>query len=483
MLAHHPVAPRIRPHIGTRVIDGKLCLLNQRRAEAWLCAGASRRIWQGLQGGQPLPQIAAGLAARYGIGQEVALRDTAGFVEELWKRQIVDLPDRAEVTDAARAALVTEPSHNTKASGKLYELALRSNTIYIAWLDLLIPCNLRCRHCYLDFSKTDVLPLPKVRDILDQLAAHGAVELILTGGEIFIRKDLLDIIAHADADGFLFDLYTNGNFIDEKMADRLAQFAIQRVQISVYGTSAETHEGITRKPGTFEKSVNAVRFLTERGIRVRMQCHIQRDNFEDAFNFPAFAEGLGAEFRFDTKLIPNRTGSTFPMDYGVTVAQQAALYERGLVDRLSPKSQCTASASRARINAAGDVYPCDLISNVVVGNLYHASLEDIWRSTRREELREDILGYGPGRCGSCGHKSDCNPCAALRGYNIDGHLDDPVSEACLITTASLLSRRLPIQPNSPAGVAAARHGGSLEHVLTSNAGDAMRQSPAQTSAS
>lgn len=478
MSEHHEGAPRIRRNIGTRIIDGKLCLLNQRRAEAWLCAGASRLIWRDLQAGHTVPQIGAMLAARYGIPHEQAVRDTSAFVDDLWARQIVDLPGREDVSDAARQALVREPPHNTKESGRLYQLALKTNTIYIAWLDLLIPCNLRCRHCYLDFSKTDVMPLPKALDILDQLADHGAVELILTGGEIFIRKDLLDIVAHADERGFLFDLYTNGNFIDERMADKLAQFAIQRMQISVYGTTAATHEGITKKPGTFDKSVKAVRLLTERGIRVRMQCHIQKDNFEDAFGFPAFAESLGAEYRFDTKLIPNRTGSTFPMDFGVTVAQQAQLYERGLIDRLSPKSQCTASASRARINAAGDVYPCDLISNVVVGNLYKASLADIWGSARRAELREDIMGYAPQRCGGCGHKTDCNPCAALRGFNLDGHLDDPVSEACLITTASLLSRHREIQPTSPAGIAAAKHGGSLEHVLASTYGDAMRQSPA-----
>jgi radical SAM protein with 4Fe4S-binding SPASM domain len=165
------------------------------------------------------------------------------------------------------------------------------------------------------------------------------------------------------------------------------------------------------------------------------------------------------------------------MDFGVTVAQQAEIYKAGLLDRLKPDSLCTAASSKCRINAAGDVYPCDLISNVTVGNLHRSTLAEIWASLRRAEMRDTILGYKPTRCGSCGAKSECNQCAALRGFNLDGHLEDPVSEACLITTASLLSRSRAIDPTSPAGIAAAAHGGSLDHVLAQTAGDAMKRSP------
>src|SRR5437660_1665679 len=304
----------IRPHIAARVIGGKFCLLNQNRGEAWICRGSSRQIWERLQQGRAVPEVAQELATRYRIPVEKTLNDIGRFVDDLWQRQIVDVPGREHVSDAARAAMVTEIPHNEKESGRLFALALSANTIFVAWLDLLIPCNLRCRHCYLDFSKTDILPLPKAVNILDQLADHGTVELVLTGGEIFLRKDLLDIVAHAEARGFLFSLYTNGNFIDQKMADKIAEFAIHKVQISVYGTTAAIHEAITKKPGTFDKSIKAARLLIERGIRVRLQCHIQQDNYEDAFRFPEFANSLGAEYRFDTKLVPNRNGSNDPLN-------------------------------------------------------------------------------------------------------------------------------------------------------------------------
>jgi radical SAM protein with 4Fe4S-binding SPASM domain len=464
----------IRPHIAKRIIGGKLCLINQTRGEAWVCQGSSRQIWEKLQQEHTVPEIAHELATRYGVPVEKTLNDTQRFVDDLWKRQILDVRGREHVTNDEREAMVPEVPHNRKESGRLFALANDANVIYVAWLDLLIPCNLRCRHCYLDFSKTDILPLPKVLNILDQLADHGTVELILTGGEIFLRKDLIDIVAYAESKGFLFDLYTNANFINEEMADKLAKFAIHKMQISVYGTTAAIHEGITKKPGTFDKSVKAARMLIERGIRVRLQCHIQHDNFEDAFKFPGFAKSMGAEHRFDTKLVPNRNGSNEPLNYGVTLSQQAELYKAGLVDRLNPDSLCTAASSKARINSAGDVYPCDLISNVVVGNLYQNTLAEIWSSKWRAELRQQILGYKPNRCGGCGHSTDCTRCAALRGFNQEGHMEAPVSEACLLTTANLMSRGKEIAPNSPAG--AASEGGCIDHLLSQNAGAMLRRS-------
>jgi radical SAM protein with 4Fe4S-binding SPASM domain len=452
-----------------------LCLLNQECGEGWICAGSSKQVWEGLGKGRSVMEIASEFQARYHISQEKALADIDRFVEELWQRQIVDLPGREEVTSEQRAAMVKEQPHNNIANARMFKLALAANVIFTAWFDLLIPCNLRCRHCYLDFSKTDIMPFAKVVDIVDQLEAHGTAEIIVTGGEIFLRKDLLDIVAYIESRGFLFDLYTNANFIDKKMADKLAKFAIKNVQISVYGTTAAIHEGITRKPGTYDKSINAARMLIERGIRVRLQCHIQKDNYEDAFKFPDFAKSLGADYRFDTKLVPNRNGSNEPLEYGVTIAQQAELYKAGLIDRLKPDSMCTAAVSKVRINAAGDIYPCDLISNAIVGNLYKNTLAEIWASKWRGELREQILGYKPVRCGGCGHATECTPCAALRGFNQEGHMEAPVSEACMLTTSNLLSRGKELAVNSPAGPSI----GNMGHLLAQNAGQMIKDSLVQ----
>lgn len=438
---------QLRPHVGTRLMGKKLCLINQKTREIWLCGGISPRIWERLQKGQSVSQITEELSAKYRVPVERVGDDVNTFLEQLWQRRFVDLAGREHITDEERASLVTEEAHNV--SGRLYEEAVAASTMFRVWMDLLIPCNLRCRHCYLDFSEKDIVPFPEVCSWMDQLAEHGCPELVLTGGEIFLRKDLLDVVAYAESKGYHFDLYTNANFIDKKKADQLAKHLITNVQISIYGTSAPLHEAITKKAGTFDKSINAAKLLIERGIPVRLEYHIQRDNFEDAFKFPEFATAMGASYKFDSKLVPNRNGDDDLLKYSVTVQQQAEIYKAGLMKRKT-NFVCTAAISKARISAHGDIFPCELINTAVVGNLKKHTLKEIWDSKWRTSLREKILDYKPNRCGGCNHVSDCEPCAAMRGFYLhQEHMEDPVSEACMLTTAALMSKGKELAENSP----------------------------------
>lgn len=432
------IVPLVRSNIGSRVVGGKLCLLNQKRAEGWICGGSSVPVWQGLCGRHTIASIASELQLRYGISQQKALHDVDQFVQQLCQRQIVDIPESRQIHGHEQNAVIAEEPHNR--SGRMFDLATAANTLYKVWIDLLVPCNLRCRHCYLDFRKGEIMPREKLIDVVNQLAEHGTAEIILTGGEIFLRKDLLEIIGHVESRGFLFDLNTNGTWIDRAMADELCKFAIQAVQISIYGTNAAAHEAITRKPGTFERSVNAARMLVERGVRVRLACHIQRDNFAEAFEFPKFAQSIGATYEFETKLIPNRNGSLAPIGYGVTAEQQAEAYRAKLIKQPKAGLLCPAAVSKARISAAGDIYPCELIDTVVVGNVYDHQLAEIWTSAWRTNLRDQILNYKPARCGTCELWADCVPCAAMRGFRVETTKNASVFEACLLTTADLLSR-------------------------------------------
>lgn len=463
-----PSHAKIRPHIGTRSIGDSLCLINQKLSEVWLFAGVSKKIWQQLRDGATPEQITDELHTRFGVPREKIAQDVNRFLEDLWRRRIVDLSGREDVSDAQRAAMVQEEPHNK--NGMLWKKAFSSNVLFRMWIDLLIPCNLRCRHCYLDFSKHDMIPFEEVCSYMDQLAELGCPEVVLTGGEIFLRKDLLDIMAHAQKTGFMFELFTNGNFIDEKMADRLAKFCIEAVQISVYGTTVEIHERVTRKAGTFAKSINAAKFLVERGIPVRLVNTIQQDNFDDAFRFPEFAKSIGADFEMDSTIMPNRNGSREPLTYGVTVWQQAELQKAGLIRTPETGILCSAAIGKGRITSHGDIYPCNVINTASLGNLKRNTLTEIWASPWRTELRHKIIGYKPTRCGSCSNTHDCVPCAATRGFNEQGYIDAPVSQACMLTTAKLLSQGQAPGANTPLGKLAAVSSG-VDEVLAQNANE------------
>src|SRR6476620_6134790 len=94
---------QLRPHVGTRTIGKKLCLVNQKSREIWLCGGISSRIWERLQEGQSIPRINEELSVKYRVPVERVAGDVDTFLEPLWQRRSVALPGREHITDEQRA--------------------------------------------------------------------------------------------------------------------------------------------------------------------------------------------------------------------------------------------------------------------------------------------------------------------------------------------------------------------------------------------
>src|SRR2546422_10867426 len=85
-------------------------------------------------------------------------------------------------------------------------------------------CPLECQHCYNNLPMGDLaarnreLSKEEYVALLDELAEMSVLWLLFTGGEIFARKDFLEIYTHAKRKGFLITLFTNGILINEKIA-------------------------------------------------------------------------------------------------------------------------------------------------------------------------------------------------------------------------------------------------------------------------
>jgi len=98
-------------------------------------------------------------------------------------------------------------------------------------------CNLRCKHCYAEggIQKDKELTYDESCNVLKQLEELNVSDVFFTGGEPFIRKDMIDILAFANKCGFNAFISTNGHFIDEEMVERLKQLKLKMMQVSVDG--------------------------------------------------------------------------------------------------------------------------------------------------------------------------------------------------------------------------------------------------------
>ena len=145
-----------------------------------------------------------------------------------------------------------------------------------AKLELTHACNLRCGFCYTDSPRQTLLRTPDLPDeawqrIASEAADLGVIEIVLTGGEPFLRRDLVfDLLASlADRDIGL-TLNTNGWFVDDEVADRLAEIPGLLVDISIDGATAALHDASRGVPGSWRRAVGATSRLLDRGVRVQV---------------------------------------------------------------------------------------------------------------------------------------------------------------------------------------------------------------------
>src|ERR1700739_1906534 len=109
---------------------------------------------------------------------------------------------------------------------KMSQRALELGIPFAAHFDLTYRCNERCVHCYLDHDDHGELSTAECVAVLEELAQAGTLFLTLSGGEIFLRPDLYEILAEARRLHFDISLKTNALLVTPERAKRLLEFGV-----------------------------------------------------------------------------------------------------------------------------------------------------------------------------------------------------------------------------------------------------------------
>lgn len=247
-------------------------------------------------------------------------------------------------------------------------------------------CSERCRHCYLAVlpphrRPKDELTTAEGLALIEQIAALGALNLTLSGGELFVRRDWYELAAAAHAHRFVLRIFTNGLAITPAKAAQLAALQPYAVEISVYAADAATHDAVTQVPGSFARTCRALGLLAEHGVRTVLKTPLMTCNVDQFDALRDLAATLGATFRYDLTLTPRRDGDLAPLRYALSYADLVRHYRRTLTTAPVMGGAgcrlCNVGRNALTITPNGDVYPC-LELSIVVGNVRQASLCAIW---------------------------------------------------------------------------------------------------------
>lgn len=310
-------------------------------------------------------------------------------------------------------------------------LTARANALEVplsVHLDVTYRCNERCEHCYLDHDDHGELTFAEIAALLPQLAAAGTLFLTLSGGEVFLRRDFFDIVALARSLSFSVRIKTNAVLIRRRQADRLRALGIHEVQVSLYSHRPEVHDAVTKLPGSFQRTVDGIRLLTESGLRVVVANVLMERNFADYRGLRALAESLGATCTIDPTVTPRMDGDRSLLALGISPAElREAFHDPTLMppsdsacavpggdadDDVGDALPCSAGHSACYVSPYGDVYPCVQFP-LPTGNVRTQSFEDIWRHSPAFQEVRSIRVRDLSTCSTCSHVGGCSRCPGL----------------------------------------------------------------------
>jgi radical SAM protein with 4Fe4S-binding SPASM domain len=315
-------------------------------------------------------------------------------------------------------------------------------------------CPLECAHCYNNLpmddsqAKRGELTYAEHCRILDEIVEAGCVWLLYTGGEIFARRDFLDIYTYAKQKGLLITLFTNGTLITAKIADYLAQYRPFSIEITLYGRTKETYERLTGVPGSYEKCMRGIELLRERGLPLKLKTVAVTINKHEVWEMKRFAEEeLGVGFKFDAMINPRIDCSRSPLAVRLTPEEVVEF------DIKDPKrieewnSFCSQFNGPVHSAETSDqVYHCgggvgsfaiDPMGKMSICVLSHFDTYDLRKGSFREGWEEFLFKVRHKKitrvtkCTACHIKAMCGMCPA-NGELENGDPESPVDFLCQV---------------------------------------------------
>jgi radical SAM protein with 4Fe4S-binding SPASM domain len=304
-------------------------------------------------------------------------------------------------------------------------------------IELTLKCNLRCLHCGSTAGKARIEELSSEQwlEVIRDLADLGCEEVCVLGGEPLVLKAWQDIAEEICSLGMSLVLITNGWLIEPEVISRLKQLSrLDRIGVSLDGATAETHDRIRGRAGSFDRALKALWSLRDAGFEVGAITSVSRLNLKELFAMRDLllnqditwqlqtVSGHGERWNGEWNLTPGQHYQVAELisksrqRFGVKALPIAGSHGFGYnSSRLDGYAElphwpgCAGGIATLGITSAGDVKPClSQPGTRVVGNLKSEPLRDIWADDGRfARTRGFTLEKLEGFCKSCPHAMVC----------------------------------------------------------------------------
>lgn len=329
---------------------------------------------------------------------------------------------------------------NPEEMKREYDLSLKnhnsSRPLYpapvLAHLSITNKCNMACKYCSVrKLHKTceKELSTKQWKDIISKLAEWGVFQIGFTGGEPTLRKDLPELVEHVHKKGCVFNLTTNGWFLDEDLVYKLVCSGMKQCQVSLDSHIPKTHDKL-RGNNSHNRALKSIKILQNYGVAVGIDCVVSRNNIKDIMKFVEWIETQKipyltliklkkgdlsdkqysslapnySEYSEIIRLVCSRKENKNPnitLDCGsVSNLQQVASK-----DKFSeiPVAGCPIGHHLICISPNGEIYACAALldKKFCLGNILKDNIEEIWKNNSLLKNFRLIKKKVNGNCKNC----------------------------------------------------------------------------------
>jgi radical SAM protein len=330
------------------------------------------------------------------------------------------------------------------------------NPFIVIW-ELTRACNLKCLHCRAEaqYHRHPLeLTFNEGKKLIDEIYEMNNPLLVFTGGDPLMRPDVYEIADYAIKKGIRVSMTPSATpNITKEAIQKAKEVGLARWAISLDGPTAEIHDHFRGTEGSFELTMNAIRYLHELEIPLQINTVISKFNVDVLEEMAKLVENLDCVLWSVFFLVPTGRGKETDMispvqhekifqwlyqlskkvsfDIKTTAAQhyrrvviqqkmrenqkqnQAILYQNALTHGMTGQFDGLGRAPKGVndgngfvfISHIGDVYPSGLLP-VKAGDVRTSSLADIYRNSPVFINLRNPDNY-KGKCGVCEFRYVC----------------------------------------------------------------------------
>lgn len=326
-------------------------------------------------------------------------------------------------------------------------------------------CNINCIYCSAEEmrlkEKEPELNTNEWKKLIKRLKEIQLFSLSISGGEIFLRNDIFDILEFAVRSKFpKLRISTNGILIDEKVAHQLKELHINNVSVSLDGNK-KTHDQIRGK-GSFEKTLKGIKNLISNKITPSIRFTPLKSNYKYLSEIVDILDSFGIRrIVFNSLKASGRCKNIYKeimMDYFVDIEELQKIIhnirenyidfkisdiddfyrslpvlsykKRASLKNMNKKKifSCSAAISSCNISSSGWVFPCSELFDFKGGNIRDRDILYIWNNSENfKKIRNlshtsiDQVHY----CRNCDYNVFCNGGCRANAYAVYGDLMAP----------------------------------------------------------